>query len=117
MPQLSSDELLAGAELAGLARVLMVKRTPTGRVARLRFEQVLKGGFQGSLAKRHWSRLGGAVTVKLHKAGAVTGGAPVNGEWSDRIAPGDRIMIHLRWDPDTRTYLTIAENAIWLAPG
>jgi hypothetical protein len=117
MPQPSSDQLLADAELAGLARVIMVKHTPAGRVARLRFEQVLKGTFQGSFATRHWRRLGGAVTVKLHKAHHAAGEERVQGEWSDRVAPGDRIMIHLRWDPDTATYSTIAPNAIWLAPG
>jgi hypothetical protein len=117
MSQFSADDLLAQAELAGFARVLVVKRTPDGRIARLRFERVIKGRFQGTLAIRQWSRLSGAVTVKLHKAHKAPGGEQMQGEWSDRLDPGDRIMVHLRWDSDAGAYSTIAPNAIWLAPG
>lgn len=117
MMQLSPDELLANAELAGLARVIKLDRTPEGTVARLRFEQIIKGEFQGSFAYRYWTRFGGAVTVKLHKSRRTPCVEPGQEDWHDRVDRGDRVMIHLRWDPNSAAYRTIASNAIWLAPG
>lgn len=117
MPQLSPEELLANAELAGLARVIKLSRTPDGTVARLRFEQIIKGEFQGSFTSRYWPRFGGAVTVRLHKSRRTPEVELGEEPWHDRVDTGDRIMIHLRWDPNSATYRTIASNAIWLAPG
>ena len=117
MSQLSPDELLDVAELAGLARVIKLDRTPEGTIAHLRFEQIIKGGFQGSLANRYWSRFGGAVTVKLHKSRRSPEEEAGQEDWHERVDRGDRVMIHLRWDPNSAVYRTIASNAIWLAPG
>lgn len=114
---LCTDELLASSDLAGFARVLVVRHTPDGPVARLHFEQVVKGRFRGSLGIRNWSRFSRMATVRLRRAKRGTDGEPLQGEWSDRVDPGDRIMIHLRWDPATGAYTTISSNAIWLAPG
>ena len=117
MTLLSPEELLANAELAGLARVVKLDRTPEGTIARLRFEQVIKGDFQGSFASRYWGRFGGAVTVKLHKTRRTPDVDAGQEDWHDRVDRGDRVMIHLRWDPNSAAYQTIAANAIWLAPG
>ena len=117
MSQLTPEELLANAELAGLARVIKLDRTPDGTIAHLRFEQIIKGEFQGSFANRYWTRFGGAVTVKLHKSRRSPEVEAGQEDWHDRVDRGDRIMIHLRWDPNSEAYRTIASNAIWLAPG
>ena len=117
MPQLSPEELLENAELAGLARVIKLDRTPDGTIAHLRFEQIIKGEFQGSFASRYWTRFGGAVTGKLHKSRRSPQVAADQEDWHDWVDRGDRIIIHLRWDPNSETYRTIASNAIWLAPG
>ena len=117
MTQLTPAELLATAELAGLARVVKLSRTPDGTLAWIRFEQIIKGEFHGSFASRHWLRFGGAVTVKLHKTRRTLEADLEDEAWHDRVDRGDRIMIHLRWDPTSAAYRTIASNAIWLAPG
>ena len=117
MATLLTDDLLANSELAGLARVIAVRHTPVGPVARIRFEQLVKGRFRGSLGARSWSRLSGTAVVRLRRARRAETGEMLQGEWSDRVDPGDRIMIHLCWDSDAGAYRTVSSNAIWLAPG
>ena len=118
-PPLTPEELLARADLAGRARVMIVQK-PTdtsGRIAMLRFDGVLKGT---PIVRRPpmlaWIPWGRTVTVRMRSAKRDQDGRPLPGEWSDGYRAGDTVMTHLAFDPETEFYSTLWWNAVWLAP-
>ena len=116
---LSADELLSRADLAGRARVLSVERLPndSGRIARLRFDRLVKGR---PIVRRHrllgWLPGGRTVVVRMRSAKRDDDGKPRPGEWSDGYRAGDTVMTHLEWRAELQAYSTVWWNAVWLAP-
>jgi hypothetical protein len=114
-PALSAEELLAGADLAGRARVISIKPRSDGqgRVAVLRFESFLKRHRSNRRGLLGW--LQRTVRVNL-RAGAGRREEHGPGGWPDGYRPGDTVMTHLRWDDDAKAYVTLSWNAVWLTP-
>ena len=115
---LTPEELLARADLAGRARVISVQRLSddTGRIARLRFESLIKGVPVARHKMLGWLPWGRVVVVKMRSTKREADGKTKPGEWSDGYRAGDTVMTHLVWNPETKFYSTVWWNAVWLAP-
>lgn len=117
LPSLSSEELIAQADLAGRARVVAVKTAADGtRTAKLQFATLVKGKIPSRVPLLR--RLVGAKIISVKMRSRLRGpqGETLPGEWSDPYRAGDFVMTHLRWDAEEKAYTTISWNAVWLVP-
>jgi hypothetical protein len=102
---MTSRELLDGADLAGIARVVSVSRGQ----AHLRFSKLLKGRPRGS---DFLHRLGLSRNAIVSLRSPID--EPVLGPWTDAGAyvPGEHVKTHLIWDPERQVYETMWWNAV-----